>query len=214
MVIHTPDDLNALLAKRRYCANGKNLPVGHLYETVAASRWPHENLLGIYLTNPDHAWMAVWMAITRRDRLRKRQLRYLRPAVDAGDSLGRIEIYDPARAVVSDVFCDRAFLYLFDQDRFAGASVVDISGENDKVAALERRGFRRQIVERRGWAREGYVPDSAARQVVIVDAWQIAVVNAETMAPDVQVTLAGDLIRQLSPRVTFCSDEIGEAYLV
>ena len=214
MVIHTPDELNALLAERRYCANGKNLPAEHLYETVAASRWPCENLLGVYLTNPDHAWMAVWMAVTKRDRLRKRQLRYLRPAVAAGEHIGRIEIYNPDHAAKAELFCERAFLYLFDPGRFADASVVDVSGERDKVAALERRGFRFQAVERRGWARNGYAPDSSLKQVVIVDAWQMAVVNYGSLVPDVRVTLAEDLISRLAERVTFCPDEIGEAYLI
>ncbi|MBI2637652.1 MAG: hypothetical protein HYW88_02010, partial [Candidatus Sungbacteria bacterium] len=68
--------LNELLHHNNYFANGKNFPVTHLYETSANSRWPYENIWGIYLTKPHYAWMALWMSITSRTRLKKRQVKY------------------------------------------------------------------------------------------------------------------------------------------
>lgn len=208
-----PEDLNALLAERRWYANGKNFPVDQLHETIAVSRWPRENLLGIYLTNPEHAWMAVWMAVTRRDCLRKRQLRYRRPATGNNDCLGRLEIYSPETVKIPALLAERAHLHLFDSTRFRDLPILDISGADGGTAALELLGFRRHEVSRRGWKRNGYVLESGAPALVVIDAWQVAVVNQNALVPDVRVALEPELISRLTDRITFSPTEIGADYL-
>ncbi len=212
MFIQSTHELDSLLSLRKYCANGKNQLVGDLYDTVAESRWQAENLLAVYLTNPEHAWMAVWMAVTRRDRLKKRQLRYLRPRTGE-DGLGRLEIHHHGRPPVENLFCSEAHLYLFDQERFADAEVLDISREKDKVSVLLQNGFKQETVVRRRWSRQGFVLDRPARRIVVVDEWQFAVVGYGSVAPDLHVTLGADLITSLSRRTEIHENEIGEDYI-
>lgn len=211
MLIRTIDGLQRLLSEKRYCANGKNYPVNHLYDTAAESRWPRENLWGIYLTNPEHAWMALWMAVTSRSGLKKRHLRYLRPT--AGDSIGRIEIYNPARAALEDLLLSRAYLYLFDPSRFAGIGALDLSAAADSSATLEKSGFTLQTITKGAKVRRGYVHASPERKVVLIDAWQVALVNFGMLVPDLEVVLHREVIEDLRARIGFADTEISRDYL-
>lgn len=55
----TIEDLSKILERNNLYANGKNIPIEFLYETVARSRWDRENIWGIYLTQPSYAWMGL-----------------------------------------------------------------------------------------------------------------------------------------------------------
>ncbi|TAL49830.1 hypothetical protein EPN81_04515 [Patescibacteria group bacterium] len=112
-VISREQDLQDLLARNQAYANGKNSPVAHLYATVATSRFDIENIFGIYLTRPAYAWMALWMAVTNREVLRKRHLTYYAPR--DGDSIGSIAV-GGTDVSLGDLLCDQAFLYLFEPD--------------------------------------------------------------------------------------------------
>lgn len=106
--VGTVQELGDILSRNTSFANGKNRPLDHLHATGACSRFVHENIYGIYFTNEDHAWMALWIAVTDRTKVRKRNITYVRP--NENDAIGGVAVYSPDTSL--DVFCDDgAFIY-------------------------------------------------------------------------------------------------------
>lgn len=207
------ESINSKLAAERKWANGKNFPVDHLHATIAGSRWDYENIFGIYLTNESHAWMALWMAVSNRNTLRKRQLSYRRPT-QGNDSLGSVEIYSKTPA--TELTCDTGYVYLFDPAIYrADRQIVNISEvpKSRKAAALVENGFEWQTIERRGKGMPALVDLSNDPRVVIVDDWQVALTNTANVIPDEELIIERPAIEQLAGRIALTQIEIGEDYL-
>ncbi len=205
--VSTTSELNKFFNNNRFYVNGKNIKVDHLHETTANSRWEYENLWGIYLTNTDHAWMGLWMAATSRGKVRKRQIRYISPKED--DFIGRIEIYNPDHLKLEDALCDEAYLYLFDLSKYEGIETLDLARNFN----LLKDSFRKDEIEKRGVIQNYFLPNFEHRAVVIVDDWQIALINFKKIVPDIELILTKDLIKELSQKVTFTDIEIGQNYI-
>lgn len=215
--IETISCLDALLCDNRFFANGKNRPLDHLYATGASSRWSYENIYGIYLTNPDHAWMALWMAVTDRTRAKKRNLTYIRPDPARGDHIGKLAVYDPS-SVSLDVFCDSgAYLYLVDPARFSAARHIDMRSvpTAEKEARIQDEGFVLCDWERRGEARRNYFPTTEEPMQIDVDSWQVALVNVGMIVPDIRVFIAPALVEKLkNTKVSLATSLSPEKYIV
>lgn len=194
-------DLQDLLTSNRAYANGKNSPVTHLYATVATSRFDIENIFGIYLTRPAFAWMALWMAVTDRTVLRKRQLAYRSP--QGGDSIGSIVI-GGTHVSQGQLLRSQAFLYLFEPDVLPTAEVDFFPGTNDEQVRTEllARGYTWKQIERRGESRRALVfPQEQRPSTIGLDAWQVVCVGVDQLVPTTQVTLTSPLIAALYDRV-------------
>ncbi len=210
-------DLQTLLAGAKDdFANGKNAAVSWLYATAAQSRFPEENVFGIYLSRPGFAWMALWMAVTDRSKLRKRHLGYVRPR--GSDHVGRVtigganqSIEHPRGLLVSD-----ARLYLFRRIQLPEPS-HEIPDHLDSAARAEwltDRGFAWQDIERRGQMRRALVaPTTMPPSVIAIDAWQTAVIGVPTLVPFLEATIADSLLDQLATRIDFSPNAPGRDYL-
>ncbi len=208
-------ELQKFLEGNRAYANGKNDRVIHLYATAAQSRFEIENIYGIYLARPEYTWMAVWMAVTNRTKLRKRHLRYRAPR-DV-DRIGQLIIggLDETPAP-RDLLSDRAFLYLFDP-AILPACIVDITKkptEKERLTLLLSRGYAWQDVERHGRMRRALVPPTSETPTLLaLDAWQVAIVQLPQLIPSIEVVLSGKVIHELSSRITFQKEMPGSDYL-
>ena len=216
-VLDSIDSCNTLLKTNGFWANGKNFQVDILYATSASSRWPYENIWGIYLAKPHFAWMALWMAVTSRTRLKKRQIRYFFPDMANGDYIGQVGIFNPELLELKDIVCEKAYLYLFDQKYFPNLRKIDISGkedENKKAEALIKYGFEQKTVFRRGKNyNNAYVFSTSDPVIVDIDDWQIALVNIEEITPNIEITITNKLITELSGRIQWLNEEVGENYI-
>jgi len=207
-IITDVTELNKFLEEKKFYANGKNNRVDHLHETTAGSRWPLENIRGIYLAKPDFAWMAVWMAVVSRKRFRKRQICYFPPAA-GGKPLGGIGIYDPVRVGLSGSLCGEAYLYFFDLEPLSGVRTIDPRKDKN----IFDKEFR--IIPSDGTgAGFFYKPVFAERSIVIVDEWQVALVNFGKIVPVLEMVLSEEFISELGKWVRSVPDEIGKDYII
>lgn len=193
--------------------NGKNFPVDHLHATVAQSRWAYENIHGIYVANETHDWMAVWMAVSKRETLRKRQLRYIAPT--AAHILGGLEVFTSID--ISNCLNNRGYLYSFQPDDYLETGqAVDISEvpKPEKTGALLQSGFEWSEIERRGEQRKALVDTTGEPRIVRVDEWQIALTNRNRILPETEIIIEESAIRQLLGYVALSSAEVGEDYIV
>lgn len=177
-------ELNSILEGIEYWANGKNFKVDHLHDTKASSRWELENIFGIYLTKPEYAWMALWMAVTSRKNLKKRHLRYFVPKTSQGDFIGKIEIFSEGDNV-ADFFCEKAYLYLFDKKKYEDIPTKNYSQNNKKEKCI-----------------------------VSIDDWQICLVNFNEVKPNLEIEIGPEIIKELMKRVSITKNEIGRNYLI
>ncbi|HEU0050857.1 MAG TPA: hypothetical protein VFQ60_02250 [Patescibacteria group bacterium] len=211
------DQLSVFLRENeRYAANGKNFSVDHLYATAAKSRFEYENLLGIYLTHPAYTWMAVWMAVTNRQILRKRQLEYYRPNHRLGDMIGKLGLFLHGQTKVPcDALVSTAYIYLFDLDAVGPMLVTDLRllPSKEKMQALQRLGFSWQLFYRRNRVIRALAPVDTERGYVLIDEWQLAVVNVPYLMPAIELVLTEPLIRELRERVLCIPHEPGEDYI-
>lgn len=192
------DELNILLAKNRLLANGKPFRVDHLYQTRAQSRWSHENLQGIYLTNPDYAWMAAWLAMVSR-RVPKRSITYHQPD-RVTDFIGRVSVYHPGLGQ-DKVLAETGYLYLF--DLIDTEEVIDVRqiAPDAKIFHLLAAGFKPRNQSRNGVESVYYLPPDNKKTMVLIDQWQVAVMNTGDIYPTSEIVLDRSLIGQLSDRV-------------
>ncbi len=207
------ESLNGKLAYGKKWANGKNFPVDHLHATIAESRWDPENIFGIYLTNESYAWMALWMAISNRSTLRKRQIGYQRPDQN-DDHIGSVEIFTEMAA--TEVVGEKGYVYLFDPIVCsAGRQIVDITElpKDQKTASLINNGFEWQQIERRGREVSGLIDLTLEPRVVLIDAWQLALTNTVSIIPDEELIIEKPVIEQLVGRIALTRIEIGEDYI-
>jgi hypothetical protein len=210
------ESCNTFLKSNTYFSNGKNFCVSQLCETSAKSRLPHENLLGIYLAKPRFTWMALWLAVTSRAHLKKRQVNYFRPDVAGGDFVGRAGIFNPQKLPSEAVFCQKAYLYLIDPSATLELPRLDISGiksTHDKETMLLRNGFRKETIVRPGENYVTYIPSFTEKLLVDIDEWQVAVVNIKGMIPDAEIVIEQNTIRQLSDRVSWLDSDMGVNYI-
>jgi len=160
--------------------------------------------------------MALWLAITSRAHLRKRQVNYIRPDLTGGDCVGRAAIFNPQELPVEAVFCQKAYLYLFDPGTIMELPRLDISGiesSEDKEAALVRNGFRKEAVLCSGERYATFTPSFTEGLLVDIDEWQVAVINVKEMIPDAEIVLQDSTIQQLGDRVTWLDTDIGVKYI-
>lgn len=204
--LHHISELSDLLASGCYWANGKNSRVDHLHRTGAQAALAKENIYGIYLANEEYAWMAFWMAITDRSVLRKRNLLYFRPS---GDSrLGRLQI--PPQQNWS---CHQAYLYLFASRDFADLPVIDLRQVRHDERELEQRGFSLQSILRHGETQRNYCYENEAPRLVLIDEWQVSLINIPQVVPSIEVVLTPSLIEEASRCVVFSDEPIVGHYL-
>jgi hypothetical protein len=201
-------ELNSFLHQNKDYANGKNIRVDHLYETTANSRWNYENLWGIYLTNSDYAWMALWMAMTSRGKIKKRQIRYIAPN-RKNDFIGSIEIYNPDHLKLEDIFSQEAYLYFFNVNSHPNIEVLDFT--KDPNLFINR--FILDQIEKRGITQDYYKPLFSGKVLVKIDDWQVALINYKKIIPTQEIILGKGLIKALSKRVVFTNKEIGQDYI-
>ncbi|MFA5186175.1 MAG: hypothetical protein WC551_06825 [Patescibacteria group bacterium] len=210
------DGLNGLLRGNLLYANGKNFRVDHLHATAAESRFEYENLFGIYLTEPAHAWMAVWMAAANREVLKKRQLEYYRPAADSKDRIGRLGVHLPdTDHLPGNVLVERAYVYFFDlaaMDELYFTEVNWCEGKQ-RMTILQGYGFDPKSLELRGRNVTAWVPDHERPMAIKLDAWQVAVVNVPRLVPTVEAELQPSLMSELRERIFLLDHEPGENYL-
>lgn len=193
-------------------ANGKNFPVDHLHETIAESRWPYENIHGIYLTNESHIWMALWMAISRRGSLSKRHIRYFAPT--SADPLGQVEVYSSDMA---SCLGKKGYLYLFNPVLYlATGRLVDIRDvpKSEKVDALLDEKFEWANMVRHGKTQAALLDKTREPGVVLVDEWQIALTNTPRAIPDTEIIIEQLAIKGLVGKVALSKTEVGEEYIV
>lgn len=209
-------DLNVLLANNCIPANGKNMAVDQLYPTAASSRWPHENIWGVYLAKPTHAWMAVWMAVTSRQCLRKRQLGYIRPEPKRGDHVGRVVVYNPQHEMIPDLLAGEPHLYLFDPEPLSHLPRAQLVWPDPQLrgSTLQLLGFRWQEIHRRGRTYRALVHPHIRPMVVDLDEWQIAVAGEMVLIPTVDIVLSPKLVLELSQRIISSDREIGADYIL
>lgn len=217
LILDSVESCNKFLKTNRYLTNGKNFRVNHLYATAANSRWCYENLWGIYLAKPQFAWMALWIAITSRSQLKKRQVRYFSPKIIRQDFIGRISIFNPQNIGLIDILCKKAYIYLFDPDEFDNFFRLDISNiraSDEKERVLIRNGFQQKVIKRRGRNYNTWMHSLKTPLIVDIDGWQIAVVNVEKIMPRIEVTITKRLIQELAIRIRWLKKEVGENYIV
>lgn len=210
-------DCNEFLKENHCFANGKNVRVEYLYATAAKSRWCYENLWGIYLAKPEFSWMALWMAITSRPRLKKRQTQYVSPNTSEGDWVGHIRIFNPLNLRFADILCEEAYLYLFDYDDILSLPRIDISearGNAESEKILISQGLRKAIICRRGKEYEAWISESRIPLLVSIDEWQAALINIEKLYPQKEIIVSKKAIEELSARIHWLPAEVGENYLV
>jgi hypothetical protein len=197
------EDLDFLedILEQGYWANGKNIQVDHLHQTGANSRFPKENIYGIYLADEQHAWMAFWMAVTDRELVRKRSLRYI-----ASGGVGHLEVDSDAPGILRS----QAYLYLFDPPQELAR--IDIRGIPNPDEAMRESGFEMREVIRHGVGQQNYFSPSPS--IVHVDNWQLAITGIPEIYPDAELVLTRSLIEQVRDRVQRTADEIGENYLM
>lgn len=213
--IGTVEELNYLLQENCWFGNGKNFPIDHLHETSANSRWPWENIWGIYLTMQDCVWMAFWIAITSRQALKKRQIKYVSPDIESGDYIGFVEIYNPEGLALNDLFLSQAYLYLFNSSKYFSVPTVDISclEETNKMEALVKKGFRKERIFKNDSWQDIFKPEFGGKTTIWLDDWQVAFVNFSKIFPDAEIVLEKPLIEELAKRVEFSPCEIGGDYI-
>jgi hypothetical protein len=206
--------LQEFLNQNRAYVNGKNGRVTHLHATVAESRFEIENIQGIYLARPEFAWMAVWMAVTDRTKLRKRHLCYQMP--NGADRVGRLMIGGlKEQTEPRDLLCSQAFLYLF-EPALLPTRVLDIAreSEQDRLTSLVARGYSWQEIERHGRMRRALVPPVNEPPTILeLDVWQVAVVQMPQLVPSIEVVLSGDVVKDLASLITFQDKIPGNNYL-
>lgn len=210
------DGLNCLLRGNLLYANGKNFRVDHLHATAAESRFAYENLLGIYLTDPKHAWMAVWMAVANREVLKKRQLEYCRPAADSKDRIGRLSIHLPgADHLPENVLVEKAYVNFFDLTAMDGLYFTEVNwcAGRQRLTILQGLDFDPKPLELRGRTVTAWAPDHERPMAIKLDAWQVVVVNVPRLIPTVEAELQPSLISELRERTFLINHEPGEDYL-
>lgn len=209
-------ECNALLKDNSFWANGKNFHVEHLYPTAASSRWPSENLWGIYLAKPRFAWMALWMAITDRKKIKKRQIKYFPPKIFGDDCAGKIAVFNPENIGLNDILCRNARLYLFNPAPFNELPKIYLSKTDDedtKMDTLTGCGFVYRMVVCRGKIYQAYIKEGKEKMIVDVDRWQIALLNAGDLMPDKEVILGENLIKELGKRIRWLKAPVDRNYL-
>ncbi len=209
-------ELNELLRNNLYWANGKNIKLDHLHATGAKSRWEYENIWGIYLTNPESAWMGLWMSVTDRTKIPKRNISYVCPQNDLDDFIGQVRIFIPEGDDIRTAFCEsESYLYLVDPhhyDHYPTIDLMEIPLER-KVDSLVEQGFYQKEVERKG-EKQTNLFYSGGSTIVKVDSWQIALVNIPRMIPDIEVSISSEIIWELYlTRVSRASGESLEEYV-
>ena len=214
----TMEDLNRWLAATTCYANGKNIPVDHLYPTVAQSRFDYENVLGVYLTKPRFSWMALWMALLNRKALRKRQIEYYPPDLATGDAIGSIGVHlpDPTAVIDEQLFVERAYVHLFSLIRLDIDHLVDLVGvpTHQKVAVLQERGFHWGTHRRRGYEHRALLAPLPQPILIDVDEWQVVLCQLPRVLVDVQLVIEPALVKALAARVKRISHAPSEAYIV
>lgn len=210
--IETCAELNDNLLGNTFWANGKNFSVDHLHATISESRWEYENIHGIYLTNENYAWMALWMAVSNRGALRKRHISYIKSS-QSSDAVGSIELFTELQP--EEALCNEAYLYLVDPEGFDDADIVDIREvpKANKVERLLDQGFERRLVERKGILKQGVVDLSEKERIVLVDEWQVALTNITEIVPDTELAIRRTAIAELAGRVSLTNSEVGEDYI-
>lgn len=213
--INSLSELDRELGYRKMWGNGKNLRVDHLHTTCAESPRDYENVAGIYLTRPEYSWMAAWMAVTSRANLQKRNLRYCPPAAGSGDNLGRIQIYS-LEEDIEQFFCPKAYLYLFDPLRLKTDNLIDCSGLSAlyKTDFLQGNEFVPGIFKRRGKMLPTLRLTTGEKATVIIDEWQLVLVNFDRIVPDVELIIGSEAIVEMKQRVERIDKPVGEAYLL
>ncbi len=213
--ILTPTQLNSLLKENNFWTNGKNFRATCLHTTCAESTREYENLWGIYVTKPDYAWMAVWMAITSRKNLKKRHLRYIRPNTNKGDYIGNLEIYSKKESI-SNYLCEEAFIYLFNPIKYQGIKKIDCSKISSKkfISYIKNVGFENGFFDKEGKIYNTYKFSSPQKIIMILDEWQIALINFKRITPDIEVHLGKNVIIELSKRIKRIKDKVGDNYII
>jgi len=204
------DELQDLLRQNTCWANGKNFSIDHLHATGANSRWSYENIFGIYMANPGYAWMAAWMAATDRTKIRKRSITYHRPVID--DHLGRISVCSSEENVLRD---HDAFLYLVDPTKYSSLRQIDVSllYGVEKIDALLHEGFMERVWVKRETRQMNYFAKFTNPAVVLVDAWQLALVNVDIILPDREIVIPHTVIAEMQQRIGRFSHESSENYI-
>jgi hypothetical protein len=201
--LETIVDLNAFLAQNTHWANGKNIALDHLHQTGAQSRWMRENIYGIYLTQPDYTWMAVWMAITDRTKAAKRNLTYVRPQYAHGDYIGELLLYTEDQ---SPAHCMHdCYLYTIDPAPFSQHEIVDIRSiaDTDLVATLTARSIEEQTIIRHQQPQRNYASIKPEPRIVLIDEWQLTITGVPIIIPEKEIVLSANLIAELyATRVT------------
>jgi hypothetical protein len=213
LFVSTISELNSILKKNTLWANGKNIKIDHLHRTIALSRWKYENIYGIYVTKPDYAWMAVWMAITDRNKLKKRQLCYHYPSLKDNDYIGSIEIQ--SEKDVRDLVRHEAYVYLFSPYAHKDVRSINCSPikQAEKIGHLKAHGFLEQSIIHKDISKTTYVRDNEPA-VIYVDDWQIALTGIEHIIPTTELIIPEKVIEELAKRIVITSREIGEEYIV
>lgn len=203
--VQTEIELNDFLKDNHFWANGKSFRVDHLHATGAQSRWDYENIYGIYLTNPEHAWMAVYMALIDRNKFRKRAITYFRPQEESQDYLGRIAIFQESDdQITSDqvVSPEGAFIYLEDPLKHDELDCIDVSevAKDAKLTELVKQGFGLKTFRRRGILQQNYFLSNNRQALVNIDEWQVALTGVENIFPSVELHIPPSLALELADR--------------
>ncbi len=206
IAVNTIDDLDGILRNNTCWANGKNYKIDDLHSTGANSRWLYENIWGIYLTDASHAWMALWMAVTDRIKIKKRDITYVRPR---SDSIGRIAVFAEGR---EGLFVDEAYLYFFRPRQCREIDLRKI--QDNKLQKLLELGFVEKEIRKNGRLQKNYFPPDSKPCIVRVDSWQIALVNCQKIRPDIELVVKNNLILELSSRVSFSEGPSTENYII
>lgn len=215
LVLNSLESCNDFLRDNIMFSNGKNFRLKFLYATSAKSRWDYENLWGIYLAKPGFSWMALWIAVTSRTAIKKRQIKYLAPKIGEGDHVGSVAIYNPENIGLDKIFLDEAYLYLFDPDNFLAFPRLDILSINkaEKGSEILQNGFQRVTIDRRGKKYSTIARQQESPLFVDIDEWQVAVVGVPEMVPSTEVIITGELIKEMASRIIWSAEEIGEEYI-
>jgi|GEM_PF-6212345 len=211
--ISSLDQLNDFLKNNSLLANGKNFKVDHLHSTGAKSRFEYENLFGIYLTNTEYAWMALWMGITNRERIKKRNITYIKPD-KSKDYIGNVAIYYD-RLSKDDVFCKNgAYLYLFDENNLM-APKIDLRHlpKKDKLDFLRICGFYLKEIKRGEQKQMNYFPDNENKTILLMDCWQLALVNYNKIIPDVEIFIEPKVVDKLKNNTLISQNETLDDYI-
>lgn len=216
--VRTESELNDFLGNNKYWANGKNFRVDHLHATGAISRWEYENIYGIYLTHPEYAWMAVWMAIVDRNKFRKRNITYFKPS-GSGDLIGSISIFlENGKTLPDPIYSDKgAFIYFEDPAKHDALDLIDISNvdKTSKLLELSKYGFVQKTINRRGSIQQNYFLPSGHQALVNIDDWQIALVGVNRLVPCLELQIPKPLLNEIiSKRVSQAPQLSSEDYIM